>query len=86
MIEQTSEQFAANRFHATLKTHRLSGEGAGIWACSIDYSDRILFKCVANPEASEKNAILLLNLTIVMICINEHCHPDPLPLTLAFTQ
>lgn len=62
MIEETLEQLADDPFHPTLKTHKLSGEFAGIWACSIDYSYRILFEFVANPGESEEDAILLLNL------------------------
>ncbi|MBN3905425.1 MAG: type II toxin-antitoxin system mRNA interferase toxin, RelE/StbE family [Nostoc sp. NMS1] len=61
MIEETLEQLAADPFHPTLKTHKLSGEFAGIWACSIDYNYRILFEFVAHPEEGEE-AILLLNL------------------------
>lgn len=41
-----------------LKTHKLSGEFAGMWACSIDCGDRVLFEFVANPEKSEEDAIL----------------------------
>ncbi len=62
LIEETLEQLVEDPFHPTLKTHKLSGEFAGIWACSINYSCRILFEFVANPEASEEEAILLLNL------------------------
>ena len=62
MIEQTLEKLAEDPFQPALKTHKLSGEFAGIWACSIDYSYRILFEFVAKPEQSEEDAILLLNL------------------------
>ncbi|MGV0025545.1 type II toxin-antitoxin system RelE/ParE family toxin [Phormidesmis priestleyi] len=62
MIEETLEQLAEDPFHPTLKTHKLSGEFAEIWACSIDYRYRILFEFVANPEEGEEDAILLLNL------------------------
>lgn len=61
-IEETLEQLAADPFHPKLKTHKLSGELAGIWACSIDYSYRLLFEFVANPEEGKEDAILLLNL------------------------
>lgn len=62
MIEETLTQLAEDPFHPTLKTHKLSGEFAGIWACSIDYSYRILFEFVATPDGSKEDAILLLNL------------------------
>ena len=61
MIEETLEKLAEDPFHPALKTHKLSGGFAGIWACSIDYSYRILFEFVAHSEESEE-AILLLNL------------------------
>ncbi|MBD2456938.1 type II toxin-antitoxin system mRNA interferase toxin, RelE/StbE family [Nostoc sp. FACHB-87] len=61
LIEETLEQLATDPFHPTLKTHKLSGEFAGIWACSIDYSYRILFEFVANQEEGKEDAILLLN-------------------------
>lgn len=62
MIEKTLEQLAVDPFHSTLKTHKLSGEFAGIWACSIDYSYRILFEFVPNSEEGKEDAVLLLNL------------------------
>jgi mRNA-degrading endonuclease YafQ of YafQ-DinJ toxin-antitoxin module len=62
LIEETLKQLADDPFHPTLKTHKLSGEFAGIWACSIDYSYRILFEFIAASEESEEDAILLLNL------------------------
>jgi addiction module RelE/StbE family toxin len=62
MIEETLEKLAADPFHPTLKIHKLSGEFAGTWAYSIDYSYRILFEFVADPEEGGEDAILLLNL------------------------
>ena len=38
------------------------GDLAGIWACSIDYSYRILFEFINDPDNDEDDAILLLNL------------------------
>jgi mRNA-degrading endonuclease YafQ of YafQ-DinJ toxin-antitoxin module len=38
LIEETLDQLAEDLFHYTLKPHKLSGDLAGIWACSIDYS------------------------------------------------
>ncbi|MBD2593822.1 type II toxin-antitoxin system mRNA interferase toxin, RelE/StbE family [Nostoc spongiaeforme FACHB-130] len=61
-MEETLEQLVADPFHPKLKIHKLSGEFAGIWTCSIDYSYRILFEFVANQEEGKEDAILLLNL------------------------
>jgi len=62
LIEATLNQLAADPFHPTLKTHKLSGELAGIWACSIDYNYRILFEFIISPNEAEEDAILLLNM------------------------
>ncbi len=67
LIAATLEQLAADPFHPTLKTHKLSGDLAGTWACSIDYRYRILFEFVSVPienaaDGSQADAILLLNL------------------------
>ncbi len=61
LIEQTLRQLAENPFHPSLRTHKLKGDLADIWSCSIDYNYRIIFEFVLNPE-DEKNAILLLNI------------------------
>lgn len=62
LIEETLQQLAEDPFHPTLKTHKLSGDLAGIWACSIDYSYRILFEFMISPNEDEEEAILLLNM------------------------
>lgn len=61
LIEQTLQQLAENPFQPSLRTHKLTGDLSGIWACSIDYSNRILFEFVKNLE-DEEEAILLLTL------------------------
>jgi addiction module RelE/StbE family toxin len=61
LIEQTLRQLAEDPFHPSLHTHKLKGDLSNIWSCSIDYSYRILFEFVENPEDREE-AILLLNL------------------------
>jgi addiction module RelE/StbE family toxin len=62
LIETTLQQLATDPFHPTLKTHKLSGDLAGIWACSIDYSNHILFEFVLSPNEEDEDTILLLNL------------------------
>jgi addiction module RelE/StbE family toxin len=61
LIERTLHQLAENPFHSSLRTHKLKGDLSNVWSCSIDYSYRILFEFVENPEDKEE-AILLLNL------------------------
>ncbi|BAU11204.1 hypothetical protein LEP3755_16970 [Leptolyngbya sp. NIES-3755] len=59
-IEQTLEQLAIDPFDPKLGTHKLKGDLADCWSCSINYSDRIVFQFVENPETAEE--ILLLTL------------------------
>jgi mRNA-degrading endonuclease YafQ of YafQ-DinJ toxin-antitoxin module len=58
-IEQTLQKLTEDPFHPSLKTHKLRGDLAEKWACSIDYSNRIVFKFVQPPNL-QKEAILLL--------------------------
>ena len=62
LIENKLEQLTADPFHPTLKTHKLSGDLEGVWACSLDYSYRILFEFMQPSNEGEEDAILLLNL------------------------
>jgi mRNA-degrading endonuclease YafQ of YafQ-DinJ toxin-antitoxin module len=61
LIEQTLRQLAEDPFHPSLHTHKLKGDLSNIWSCSIDYSNRLLFEFVENPEEQEEG-ILLINL------------------------
>ncbi|NEP55455.1 MAG: type II toxin-antitoxin system mRNA interferase toxin, RelE/StbE family [Symploca sp. SIO2G7] len=61
LIEKTVRQLAEDPFHPSLHTHKLKGDLSNTWSCSIDYSYRILFEFIDNPEEQEE-AILLLNL------------------------
>ena len=61
LIEKTVRQLAEDPFHPSLRTHKLKGDLSNVWSCSIDYSNRILFEFIEDPE-EQKQAILLLNL------------------------
>jgi mRNA-degrading endonuclease YafQ of YafQ-DinJ toxin-antitoxin module len=58
-IEQALQQLSEDPFHPSLHTHKLKGDLSGIWSCSIDYSNRILFKFVTNPDSNEEDIYLL---------------------------
>ena len=60
-IEKTLEQLVEDPFHPSLKTHKLKGDLQGRWSCSIDYSNRLIFKFVVNVD-SQTEEILLLSL------------------------
>ena len=36
-VERTLEQLAGDASHPTLHSHKLKGELAGAWACTVDY-------------------------------------------------
>jgi addiction module RelE/StbE family toxin len=58
-IAQTLDQLEADPFHPSLHTHKLKGDLADRYACSINYSDRIVFRFVKNPESGEEEIFLL---------------------------
>jgi mRNA-degrading endonuclease YafQ of YafQ-DinJ toxin-antitoxin module len=58
-IERTLKQLAEDPFHPTLHSHKLKGELAGAWACTVDYDNRVLFEFVRNPESGEEEILLL---------------------------
>lgn len=59
-IEQTLEKLLADPFHPSLKTHKLKGDLEGRWSCSIDHSNRIIFRFETNPNSSEEEIFLLV--------------------------
>ncbi|EAM48040.1 hypothetical protein CwatDRAFT_0701 [Crocosphaera watsonii WH 8501] len=61
LIEKTVRQLAEDPFHPSLRTHKLKGDLSNVWSCSIDYSNRVLFEFIEDPE-QQKQAISLLNL------------------------
>ncbi|MGL5873536.1 MAG: type II toxin-antitoxin system RelE/ParE family toxin [Xenococcaceae cyanobacterium] len=58
-VEKTLQQLAKEPFHPSLRTHKLKGELSDRWACSIDYSNRILFEFVKNSISGEEEIFLL---------------------------
>jgi mRNA-degrading endonuclease YafQ of YafQ-DinJ toxin-antitoxin module len=58
-IEQTLQQLVEDPFDQSLHTHKLKGELAGAWACTVDYHNRILFEFAHNPESGEEEILLL---------------------------
>jgi addiction module RelE/StbE family toxin len=58
-IAQTLDQLEQDPFHPSLHTHKLKGNLADRYACSVSYSDRIVFRFVQNPESGEEEIFLL---------------------------
>ncbi len=58
-IEATLDQLSADANHSSLRTHKLRGQLAGLWACSVGPDLHIVFEYTTHDEAE---AILLLAL------------------------
>ena len=58
-IERALRQLAEDPFHPALHSHKLRGELAGAWACTVDYDNRILFEFVQNSESGAEEILLL---------------------------
>lgn len=58
-VELALRRLADDPFQRSLHSHKLKGDLAGIWACTVDYNNRILFELVANPETGEDEIHLL---------------------------
>ncbi len=61
-VERTLRQLAEDPFHpSSLHSHKLRGEFAGIWACTVGFDSRILFE-FAQSQTSDFEDILLLTI------------------------
>lgn len=60
-IEAALRQLTEDSFHPSLHSHKLKGDLAGAWACTVDFDNRILFEFVSDPTSAE-DAIFLLAL------------------------
>jgi addiction module RelE/StbE family toxin len=57
-IENALKQLASDAYHPSLHTHKLKGDLAGSWACTVDFEYRIVFEFV--KEAESLDEIILL--------------------------
>jgi len=58
-VFQTLEQLAEEPFHPALKTHKLSGQLKGLWACWAEYDCRILFAFEPDPTTGAEMIVLI---------------------------
>ena len=58
-VERALRQIAEDPSHPTLHSHKLKGELTGLWACTVDYDNRILFEFVRNQDTDEDEIFLL---------------------------
>ena len=57
--ERALRQLAEDPFQPSLRSHKLRGRLAGVWACTVDYDNRILFELVDDPESGDEEIHLL---------------------------
>ena len=58
-IAKTLQQLSEDAYHPSLKTHKLKSNLDGVWSCSIDYSNRILFRFIPASEENDEEILLL---------------------------
>ncbi|MGB9596283.1 MAG: type II toxin-antitoxin system YafQ family toxin [Candidatus Poribacteria bacterium] len=58
-IRDTLRLLTEDPFYPKLHSHKLEGELSNLWACTLDYDNRIIFKFASNPETGEKEIVLL---------------------------
>lgn len=58
-IQQTLDLLADNPFHPSLHSHKLKGELSGVWDCTVDYDNRILFEFVYDDMTRTEKILLL---------------------------
>jgi addiction module RelE/StbE family toxin len=59
LIEKTLRRMAANLADPRLKTHHLSGQLAGLYACSVAYDCRIVFAKASHPKTGTETLVLV---------------------------
>ncbi len=53
------DQLARDPFLPMLKTHKLSGQLQGLWACWVEYDCRIIFAFETEPQTGEESIVLI---------------------------
>jgi mRNA interferase YafQ len=52
-------QLAQDPFAPAQKTHKLSGQLQGLWACWVEYDCRIIFAFETEPQTGEELIVLI---------------------------
>ncbi len=58
-IADVLQQLATDPFVPALETHKLKGDLAGLWACTVEYDCRIVFEFVKHPETHAEEILLI---------------------------
>ena len=57
-IENALKLLPDDAYHPILHTHKLKGDLAGSWACTVDFEYRIVFEFVRDSETQEEIVLL----------------------------
>jgi addiction module RelE/StbE family toxin len=57
-IEHALKLLSTDALHPSLHTHKLKGDLAGSWACTVDFEYRIVFEFVRDSETEEEIILL----------------------------
>ena len=55
----TIEELIDDPYKPSLKTHKLSGQLQGLWACWVEYDCRIIFTFFPHPQTGEETIALI---------------------------
>ncbi|MDB9319252.1 MULTISPECIES: type II toxin-antitoxin system YafQ family toxin [Cyanophyceae] len=58
-IFEILELLASDIFNPVLKSHKLSGQLEGLWACSVAYDCRIIYTLEQSQDAQEEIIVLV---------------------------
>jgi len=58
-VKKTIELLAQDPMNPRLRSHKLKGELENVWACTIDYDNRLLFEIIRNDQTGEMEIFLL---------------------------
>ncbi|MGK7927568.1 MAG: type II toxin-antitoxin system YafQ family toxin [Spirulina sp.] len=58
-IAEKLNLLSSEPFNPILRTHKLKGDLAGSWSCTIEYDCRVLFDFVKNEETGEEEILLI---------------------------
>lgn len=58
-VEAVLHLLARDPFEPSLQTHKLKGQLAGSWACTVEYDCRIIFDLVKQPQADADEILLI---------------------------
>ena len=61
-VRTVLKQLEQDPFAPNLRTHKLEGQLAGYWACSVAYDCRLIFAFTPDPDVPNEQAIALLDL------------------------